>query len=265
MTVYANANGLLLPYFEQSNLAVNYNANLPWWMQSPAVAAIVVPVFGCPSDAGPDVLTAAQLAPVNAAIGATTGTSFGVTDYVYCMGATDALCPQGGQIPDIQRGMFHANYATRVADVLDGTSHSFAVGEGAGGLYWPLCRGAGCSAAFNGPSGPQPASNPWEFGSVGNAVLESLGFLTSGIWGTTVDRLNKNPVTDTWIDLSNINNCTCSLNGGTDSAANFRSYHPTGANFLFVDGSGHFVTDSIDLLVYRRLATIREGTTAELP
>lgn len=265
MMVYANANALLLPYFEQTNLAAKYNANLPWWEQFPQVAATIVPVFVCPSNLKANPLIAPELAPLMAAIGGTVGDTFAVSDYVYSMGATDGLCPTGDQIPWNVRGMFHANCATRMADVSDGSSHTLAVGEGAGGPGWPLCRGVGCTAVFLGPAGKQPASNPWEFGSVGNVVLQSLGFLTGGNWGSTVEPLNKNPVTDTWLDLANIGDGACSLNGGHDSVANFRGDHPGGVQFVFVDGSTRFVRQDIDLIVYRRLSTIAEGTTATGP
>jgi prepilin-type processing-associated H-X9-DG protein len=96
-------------------------------------------------------------------------------------------------------------------------------------------------------------------------VLQSVGFLTSANWACTVDPLNKNPVTDTWLDLNNIQDCRCSLSGGHDSVANFRSDHPTGAGFLFLDGSARFCGESVDLIVYRRLSTIAEGATATLP
>jgi prepilin-type N-terminal cleavage/methylation domain-containing protein len=164
MTVYANTNALLLPYFEQGNLAANYNPNLPWWNESPAVATTVVPVFVCPSNSRPAILSAPELAPINAMIGATVGTSFAVTDYVYSMGATDGLCGQADQIPLSLRGMFHVNYATKFAEVRDGSSNTFAVGEGAGGLRWPLCR-ARCPSTVR-PDRSRPAipgnSPAWE-------------------------------------------------------------------------------------------------------
>lgn len=265
MMVWANANALLLPRIEQEGLSGLYNNNQPWWNQSPRVAQTVVQVWVCPSNPKQNPFTAPQLVPVDVAIGATVGDTFAATDYVYCMGATDAFCPQGDQIPLIERGMFVANHATRLAEVLDGTSGTMAMGEGAGGSAIYLCRGRGCTTPFVGANGQVPANNAWILGSVGNAVLESFGFLTGGIWGSTVEPINKTPVTDSFLDLANPFSCVCSLNGGTDSAANFRSDHPAGANFLFADGSVHYLSNSTDLIVYRRLSTIAEGATAALP
>jgi len=39
----------------------------------------------------------------------------------------------------------------------------------------------------------------------------------------------------------------------------FRSEHPGGANFVFGDGSVHFLSDDIDTVVYRAIATIEGG------
>jgi prepilin-type N-terminal cleavage/methylation domain-containing protein/prepilin-type processing-associated H-X9-DG protein len=45
----------------------------------------------------------------------------------------------------------------------------------------------------------------------------------------------------------------------------FRSRHPGGGQFAMVDGSVHFVSQTIDLNIYRALATIDGGEVAPLP
>ena len=45
----------------------------------------------------------------------------------------------------------------------------------------------------------------------------------------------------------------------------FRSRHPGGLNFAYADGSVHFLHDSIDLSVYRAMATIAGGEAAAAP
>lgn len=39
----------------------------------------------------------------------------------------------------------------------------------------------------------------------------------------------------------------------------FSSYHPGGAQFVFVDGSVHFISDTIDLFVLSHLGTRAKG------
>jgi prepilin-type N-terminal cleavage/methylation domain-containing protein/prepilin-type processing-associated H-X9-DG protein len=45
----------------------------------------------------------------------------------------------------------------------------------------------------------------------------------------------------------------------------FRSRHPGGLNFAYADGSVHFITNSIDLSVYRAMATISGGEAITAP
>jgi len=47
-------------------------------------------------------------------------------------------------------------------------------------------------------------------------------------------------------------------------ATSFRSRHPTGLQFAYADGSVHFVRDSVELPVYRAMATIRGGEVVSL-
>ncbi|MGQ9503861.1 MAG: DUF1559 domain-containing protein [Thermogutta sp.] len=45
----------------------------------------------------------------------------------------------------------------------------------------------------------------------------------------------------------------------------FGSKHPGGANFLFGDGSVHFLSETIDATLYRNLANIRDGNPVQVP
>lgn len=82
------------------------------------------------------------------------------------------------------------------------------------------------------------------------------------MFGSTVDRMNKNPVTATMIDEGRLSNCTA---GGADSATNFASQHPGGANFLFCDGSVQFLSETIDMADYRGLSTCAGGEVVTGP
>lgn len=45
----------------------------------------------------------------------------------------------------------------------------------------------------------------------------------------------------------------------------FFSKHPGGCTFGFADGSTRFLSDAIDLTIYRQLATISGGESADVP
>jgi prepilin-type processing-associated H-X9-DG protein len=89
--------------------------------------------------------------------------------------------------------------------------------------------------------------------------------------------MNKNPVTDSFIDTGSqtaLNpKVACAdsrgapysypdasaSNVGKSYASNFRSNHPGGCNFLMGDGSATFLPESIDMLVYQAKSTIAGG------
>jgi prepilin-type N-terminal cleavage/methylation domain-containing protein/prepilin-type processing-associated H-X9-DG protein len=258
-TVYANANAMLLPHFEQTNVGDLYDHKKSFAEQSPQVARTQISIFSCPSNSEEGLFEIPQLAP----LGMPVGTTFATIDYVYSKGPNDAWCVPYGRLPRDERGVFWVNDSTCMADVTDGSSNTIAMGEGAGG--WPLCRGAGCTTAYTGPAGSVPATNAWIVGAAGSPMTESLGFITGGIWGSTVEPPNKRPVTDTYASIAGLADCTCSLKGGPHSTANFRSDHPGGIQFVFADGSARFLAQTIDISAYRRLSTIAEGVPAALP
>jgi hypothetical protein len=108
----------LLPYLEQQTLYDRYNFALTW--KDPANLAVAqtrVPVFLCPSSPN-DV-------PEDG------GFPGAPTDYAFSKGAQAYLCRDGAVQPG--SGLFDVNSARRIADVRDGTSQSFAMGEAVGG------------------------------------------------------------------------------------------------------------------------------------
>lgn len=109
------------------------------------------------------------------------------------------------------------------------------------------------------------ATNAWISGGLGVSFFKDAGIVLAGIWACSVERPNKWPVTDNYIDLGGVTDCRSSFEGGKHSTSNFRSDHPGGVCFLFADGAVHWVAENVDLANYRRLSTIGAGDTADVP
>lgn len=62
-----------------------------------------------------------------------------------------------------------------------------------------------------------------------------------------------------------IGSCDHVPNSPNGHFEDFRSYHPQGANFLLADGSVHMIPETIELSVYKALATRNQGELTGLP
>jgi len=232
----------------------------------------VVPVYVCPSNTGKDnPLADPVLVEVSEGLGGMpVGGTFGLTDYIFSKGANDASCNNSRSIADDERGMFDVGLVTTHADLRDGTSTTFAVGEGAGGPHWSLCEDVGCqepSTRMNDAwadlyGSPYFARQSWIGSGNVNFGQNALMWLTAGIFGCTREQLNKWPVTQSLHDtLAPDDDCRSSLvfAGNPHRVSNFRSDHRHGGNFLHADGSVDFVEEAIDMHVYRALSTVAAG------
>ena len=271
-SAYASQFTMLLPYIDQANLYNTYNSSLPWSQQSGAnVASKAIPVYSCPSatHSNPFDCTAANLV-FGAAIPAFAARNLGATDYILSKGPNDSWCLYNSPtpMPRSQLGMFDLVHHIKLSDVTDGASNTLAVGEGTGGTRWTVCAGFGCTT----PAASSTAMQGWiqaNFNTkyVANATGGALGSTTS-IFGSTIERQNKNPITESiYGDLNSAqdNNCNDSQNGGVSTTSNFRSDHVGGGHFLFGDGAVRFISDSIDLTLYKQLSTISGGEVATVP
>jgi prepilin-type N-terminal cleavage/methylation domain-containing protein/prepilin-type processing-associated H-X9-DG protein len=254
----------LLPYLEQSAAAEFISPDIPWYLQPKEAVLIVEPVFLCPSDIVDEVWGYAFVEAQNLPVGG----SFASCSYGMNLGYSDAYAfrPPGLRPRKITRytGVFSGHSKTTFAAIMDGASNTFAIGEAASGFQ--MCEGLGCTTPIrNNPAGEDRSVHGWLVGGANPSPFHAAGFRYGGAFGSTVEPINKNPVTDSYFDLSEIYNDTPSWQGGPHWVPNFRSFHVGGANFGFCDGSVQFITESIDIDLYRNLSTIRGSEVVALP
>jgi prepilin-type N-terminal cleavage/methylation domain-containing protein len=211
---------LILPYLEQLNLYQKFDfgrqftgfSNLP----APTVNHDLFErnnrAYQCPSDpnSGSDV---------------NNGCYFGVQGG----GTTPSCSGVSGQRVFFINGILYHNSATRFADILDGTSNVFLVGES----KYCLTKTAR----------PDQAHTGWAAaGRLGG------GGGTPMVIAAAMLQINSHP-----------------LHGGNDpevfnrSSRMFGSFHPGGCQFGLADGSVHFVSETIDLNLYRQMAIRDDG------
>ncbi len=271
--VFTNANAALLPYFEEAALHNVYDPKKAWENQGAHVAETTIAVFKCPSSGAPNPLSDPLMDPK----WSPPNNLYGVTEYAYCMGYTDAFCiqpdvlmkPKFGRIKRETQGMFSLAWGASIRQITDGTSKTIALGDASGDPRWRVCHLPGCTGPTADPKGqPSIATIGWIIGEPNStAYLAQLGPKPS-IYGCTIEPMNKSPVTDTYLDLGTLlldygqiatdgkHICLASYDGGKHAVSNYRSDHRGGCNFLMADGSVTFLSESIDMAAYRARSTI---------
>jgi prepilin-type N-terminal cleavage/methylation domain-containing protein/prepilin-type processing-associated H-X9-DG protein len=261
----------LLPYLEQESLLRPWDLTAKWY--DPPNANLVgtqLKVFYCPSNRSRGVIDFSFLVP----IAGRPLPNPAACDYLLCKGANAAMC-EITQTPPGGRGVFDVNTHTRLTDITDGTSQTFAVGEGAGGnrkfgfrRYWPDTTPA-TSSLWPGQSALIDQS--WSAGPAATTALHSLGLMGGGPIGITAVRGGQpDPFDEPMnrpLQLPGFDYNQGCVNAGTspntyDTVSGFRSVHTGGCHFLFCDGSVRFVQETIAPDTYRALSTIAGGEVA---
>jgi prepilin-type N-terminal cleavage/methylation domain-containing protein/prepilin-type processing-associated H-X9-DG protein len=302
-TIYASPHAMLLPFFEEEGLVGLYDSGQSWLTQRPDVAAAAIGVYVCPSCAGDNPMHDKLLSALFVVGGV--GNNYlemGTTTYVFCKGVTDAWCfgnsglpPGPPLVPVTERGMFDFQWAVRAAKVSDGLSHTIAVGEGTYGPSWAVCNAMPTDRIWSettpvGPDNQRTYVAPYDSqgqlrvawqawicaGPSYRQLQDVAGFYWGSLLACTLEPMNKFPVTHSMADQGFLQDCRKSQpsapgtrgNTTTDGmhvTPNFRSDHDGGCNFLFADGSVHFLTDDIDMLTYQSLSTMQGGEVIEVP
>jgi len=207
----------LLDDLEEGNLKRQINFNLDIGNNANAAARVQsLPVFLCPSDSPP-----VTFIPANATA------SLAFANYVGAFGSQSIT-----EDPGDGDGIFYRNSKTRIADITDGTSNTFMVGERASRIAYSSWTGAltGCEVT---PNSPTIYGN----GSAAVLCLGHIGYAQDG--HTPNNPLNR--------------------------VEDFSSQHTGGVNFVFADGSVHFIPNSISPVVWHALGTRAGGEPVSPP
>lgn len=273
ITGYASTLTEMLPFIEQAAMYNQYNFSNIWLMQTYGTGSQAIPSFVCPTSVHDNPADDTSESLFLRAFGYTIVGSgsqkiiFGTTDYILSKGPNDSWCyppglNTGSSIPNQQLGMFDVWRHVQVRDISDGTSNTMAMGEGTSGKKWSVCQGFGCMTPVVGlPSGLQF----YVQGDIPSLASEMFAMVNphTSAYGSTIERLNKNPITETVVDdlsgqiFSNCNASNASSMPGANTTSNFRSDHTGGGNFLYADGSVHFISENIDRPTYQGLSTIQ--------
>jgi prepilin-type N-terminal cleavage/methylation domain-containing protein/prepilin-type processing-associated H-X9-DG protein len=246
----------LLPYLERKDLFDRINFSLQ--IQDPSNAMIAqtsLPVFQCPSDPLQDpfdVYDSTFTVPIATVAH---GNYVGCNGWEECFnnagGDAQATVGRtglvgGGQGPGSDGliggsgkqgdGPFYRNSQVRMSSVTDGLSCSIFVGERSSNhsptTWTGAVTGGRCPAWMAG----QPPYSPPPGPAYDNADFDEA--LCLGHGDATHIPNADNPIYD---------------------PDTFYSYHPGGCNFLFGDGSVHFLTSQINGYTYQHLCTIAGG------
>ncbi len=258
---------LLLSFLEQDQLQQLWNPKFAWYEAAnfPAVTT-PVKVFYCPSNRPDGNIDIQFLVP----IAGKPLPNPAACDYLLCKGANAALCSTT-QVPPGGRGVFDVNTRTRIADIRDGTSNTFAIGEGAGNNQRYLVRHyyPDTSPDLDPLTGqPHTIDQSWSAGAMSSEALHSTEFHNGSILGITALRSPHTPVFDEPMNnplglaaIDYNNGCTNigTTPGTYDTISGFRSMHTGGCNFLYCDGSVRFLSQAVSPTTYRALSTMAGG------
>ncbi len=239
----------LTPYLEQSNV---YNAldlsyplyggpesNPPYSIFPPNRygVSLTVPIFLCPSDSGQVIRP--ERAPGN---------------YVACAGSGG----NGGDATNAD-GLFYVNSRVKITDVRDGSSNTIAMSESV------LGAGTGENFYVYDANQVDPQTMYASLGfsdSLSESACANATSWRTDRGATWADGAYPNGLFNAYYPPNHsLPDCLRHSNPGWRAA---RSNHTKGVNVLMGDGSIHFVSDTVDLAIWRAASTRRKGETVSL-
>jgi prepilin-type processing-associated H-X9-DG protein len=235
------------------------------------VFPMVLPVFLCPSDAGPTQYTATLGAPAQPY-------TFGAINYMVSSGSGTGTYYDDRYRTD---GLVFLNSSTRMRDFTDGTSNTVFMSEAIRGDGTDVTLAAGATPTFpyrkmlSGTSGCSPSgpatggytgsASGWPSGTIINPDLGPVlaqhtgwsgGGTGSGRGLSWVRSLSANVLTNGY-NTPNSRIPDIQMHGTGYYGP--RSLHSGGAQALFGDGTVRFLSDSIDVNTHRGLHSRNGG------
>ena len=236
---------MILPFIEQNNLynTLSFNESINWDANNKNRAACetVLSVYRCPSMPLPEHMNYNKISRrVPASYRVVGGALISSDDSSTRVGVSGLSASQTTSFETrTLDGTFYACSSTRFGDVSDGLSNTLFVGES---HTDPAFSKDGQGMDFWAIGSPQVDPCNCKGGSGGTEASEAAGSMIVQI---------------------NAQLRTPAINGRLMEIA-FGSYHTGGAMFLVGDGSVTFLPDSLDMKVYRALATRSGGEVAQL-
>jgi prepilin-type processing-associated H-X9-DG protein len=251
----------ILPYLEQS--AVFSQINFSKGVADPAnvqVSQISLAVFLCPSDPYPQNTVIYDSSFSNPIATVAHSNYLGCNGWVECFGnaggnyqpssdsgaAMDGDVGQTGMAGD---GLFYRNSKNNTASIADGLSNTIIAGERCAAhspsTWTGAITGGRCPAWM--------ATQPWTVPYTPPSQALDTGN------GTAYDNADFNEALV--LAHGNATHLPDADNPFFDPDT-FWSMHPGGVNYLFGDGSVHFLTTGIDPYTYQHLCTIAGGEVA---
>ncbi len=165
----------------------------------------------------------------------------GSTNYMGCHHDVEA------PIDADNHGVLFLNSHVGYDDITDGPAYTILLGESLPGAS--LSWASGTRATLRNTGSPINAPDPTVMGAA--ISRRATGIVASSLWGSGSSSAGESQ--DELQALIKAGVVPISFVGG------FSSYHSFGANFLFCDGSVHFLKQSINRHIYRFLANRADG------
>jgi prepilin-type N-terminal cleavage/methylation domain-containing protein/prepilin-type processing-associated H-X9-DG protein len=236
----------LLPYMEQVSVfnQIDFNQGVGLGTNT-TVSLVPLAIFQCPSDGLQDPVPVYDSSFTNPI------TTIAHSNYVGCNGWVECFNNAGGnyrggagndslsgQLGKAGNGLFYRNSSTNIRNVTDGLSNTIFVGERSSNhspSTWTGAVAGGRCPAWMAVAPPfpyqMPPGPPYDNADFGEALV--------------------------------LAHCNATHLPSADfpiyDPDTYYSYHNSGANFLFGDGSVHFLSKNIDGNTYQYLATIAGG------